>query len=71
MKTHKDRVLWSALSEEQKQSIFDSYEVAQEQAGVFEISFEEYVTDNIDLHAVINNLNDSDILAIGLDGPRQ
>lgn len=55
MKTHKERVIWSALSGEQQQSIYDSYEDAQEQAGITEISFEDYVYFNINLWAVLHN----------------
>lgn len=71
MKTHKERVLWSALSEEQKQSIYDSFDDAQEQAGIFEITFDDYLSNEVDLNAVLNNRDDSDFLAIGLNGVRQ
>lgn len=55
MITHKERVLWVALSGEQQQDVRDSYEDAQEQAGIFELTFEEYVYYNINLYAVLHN----------------
>lgn len=56
MKTHKERVLWVALSGEQQQSIFDSYEDAQEQQGINELTFEDYVYYNINLWACLHDI---------------
>lgn len=56
MITHKERVLWVALSDEQQQNVRDSYEDAQEQAGTHELTFEEYVYYNINLYAMLHNI---------------